>query len=55
MSKLVPSPDWFIGLDSLDLCHNGSFAPSVSRALQPQDGGTENLTENRGGGKIYPK
>ena len=52
MSKLVPSPDWFIGLDSLDLCHNGSFAPSVSRALQPQDGGTENLTENRGGEKI---
>ena len=25
MTKLVPSPDWFIGLDSLELCSNGSF------------------------------
>ena len=25
MSKLVPSPDWFVGLDSLDLCENGRF------------------------------
>ena len=29
MSKLVPSPDWFVGLDSLDLCKNGRFVDSV--------------------------
>ena len=29
MTKLVPSPDWFIGLDSLDLCSQGSFVDSV--------------------------
>ena len=30
MTKLVPSPDWFIGLDSLDLCSQGSFVESVT-------------------------
>ena len=29
MTKLVPSPDWFIGLDSLDLCSRGAFVESV--------------------------
>ena len=29
MTKMVPSPDWFIGLDSLDLCSQGSFIESV--------------------------
>ena len=42
MSKLVPSPDWFVGVDSLDLCEAGHLAASVSRDLQPQDGGTDN-------------
>ena len=30
MSKLVPSPDWFVGVDSLDLCENGRFIDSVT-------------------------
>lgn len=30
MTKLVPSPDWFIGLDSLELCSQGSFVESVT-------------------------
>ena len=30
MSKLVPSPDWFVGLDGLDLCENGKFVDSVT-------------------------
>ena len=30
MSKLVPSPDWFVGLDSLNLCENGHFVESVT-------------------------
>ena len=25
MTKIVPSPDWFVGLDSLDLCMDGEF------------------------------
>ena len=42
MSKLVPSPDWFVGVDSLDLCESGQLAASVGRDLAPQDGGTDN-------------
>ena len=30
ISKLVPSPDWFVGLDSLNLCENGHFIDSVT-------------------------
>ncbi len=30
MSKLVPSPDWFVGLDSLDLCENGRFIDTLT-------------------------
>ena len=30
MSKLVPSPDWFVGLDGLNLCENGRFVDSVT-------------------------
>ena len=30
MAKLIPSPDWFVGLDSLNLCENGHFVDSVT-------------------------
>ena len=30
MSKMVPSPDWFVGLDSLNLCENGRFVDSIT-------------------------
>ena len=36
MTKLVPSPDWFIGLDSLDLCSQGSFVESVTTEVSIQ-------------------
>lgn len=42
MTKIVPSPDWFIGLDSLDLCSQGSFVDSVITEASPLDGGTDN-------------
>lgn len=42
MSKLVPSPDWFIGVDSLDLCQDNRLADSISEHLEPLDGGTDN-------------
>ena len=57
MTKLVPSPDWFIGLDGLQLCQEGIFLESFSTevtifttsaaynlSLQafPMDAGTDN-------------
>jgi hypothetical protein len=30
ITKIVPSPDWFIGLDSLDLCREGEFIDQIS-------------------------
>ena len=30
MTKLVPSPDWFIGLDSIDLCREGQFTQHLT-------------------------
>ena len=30
MSKLVPSPDWFVGIDSLDLCENGRLIDALT-------------------------
>ena len=28
MTKIVPSPDWFVGLSSVELCNNGGFIKS---------------------------
>ena len=29
VSRMIPSPDWFVGLDSLDLCRNRGFISSL--------------------------
>jgi len=42
ISKLVPSPDWFVGLDSIDLCQDGQFIETISLKVNPLDGGTDN-------------
>ena len=44
MTKLVPSPDWFIGLDSLELCQEGSFLESFTTEVfhQPRQLFTNN-------------
>ena len=42
MSKIVPSPDWFVSVDSLDLCDGGKFVDSRQLDLGPLDGGTDN-------------
>ncbi|KAK8379471.1 hypothetical protein O3P69_019402 [Scylla paramamosain] len=42
ISRVVPSPDWFIGLDSFDLCHEGSWRESVVIEVDPMDAGTDN-------------
>ena len=42
ITMLAPSPDWFIGIDSLDLCDNGKWRESVNvTMLPPWDAGTE--------------
>ena len=28
LTKIVPSPDWFIGLSSVELCNDGAFVKS---------------------------
>ena len=42
ITMLAPSPDWFIGIDSLDLCNNGTWRQSWEvTMLPPWDAGTE--------------
>jgi len=41
ITMLAPSPDWFIGIDSLDLCDNGTWRESMNvTMLPPWDAGT---------------
>ncbi|XP_068236272.1 LOW QUALITY PROTEIN: spondin-2-like [Palaemon carinicauda] len=42
MSRVVPSPDWFIGVDSLELCVDGTWLDSVALEVDPMDAGTDN-------------
>uniref|UniRef100_A0A668A497 Spondin 2b, extracellular matrix protein n=1 Tax=Myripristis murdjan TaxID=586833 RepID=A0A668A497_9TELE len=39
--RIVPSPDWFVGVDSLDLCDGDRWKESVSLELFPYDAGTD--------------
>lgn len=39
--RLIPSPDWFVGVDGLDLCQNGRWRQKVSVNLRPYDAGTD--------------
>ncbi|XP_077294487.1 spondin-2-like isoform X1 [Arctopsyche grandis] len=41
LCKIVPSPDWFIGIDSLDLCENGHWIESLNISVDPLDAGTQ--------------
>ncbi|XP_060526794.1 spondin-2 [Cylas formicarius] len=42
MSRIVPSPDWFIGIDSFNLCVNGNWLDSITIEVDPMDAGTDN-------------
>ncbi|XP_055372790.1 serine/threonine-protein kinase phg2-like [Condylostylus longicornis] len=42
MTRIVPSPDWFIGVDSLQLCVGGSWLDTVTVEMDPLDAGTDN-------------
>ncbi|XP_049828600.1 spondin-2-like isoform X1 [Schistocerca gregaria] len=39
--RLIPSPDWFVGLDSLPLCKHGKWIDSLSIDLPLLDAGTD--------------
>ncbi|KAH9499217.1 Spondin-2 [Bulinus truncatus] len=39
--KIVPSPDWFVGVSSVDLCANGRWKNRVHMDIQPMDSGTD--------------
>ncbi|XP_053684654.1 spondin-2 [Sabethes cyaneus] len=42
ITKIIPSPDWFIGVDSFNLCSAGRWIDNVTLDLNPIDAGTSN-------------
>ncbi|XP_055526825.1 spondin-2 [Wyeomyia smithii] len=42
ITKVIPSPDWFIGLDSFNLCSSGRWIDNITIDLSPIDAGTSN-------------
>ncbi|XP_042896010.1 spondin-2 [Parasteatoda tepidariorum] len=40
--RITPSPDWFIGVDSFDLCKGSKWVDYITLDLEPTDGGTDN-------------
>ncbi|KAJ8331949.1 hypothetical protein SKAU_G00430710 [Synaphobranchus kaupii] len=41
MVKVVPSPDWFVGVDSVNLCEGDRWRQEVTFDLHPFDAGTD--------------
>ncbi|KAL9952224.1 hypothetical protein ACROYT_G039445 [Oculina patagonica] len=42
ITMLAPSPDWIIGIDSLDMCNNGTWRESYDVTMSPPwDAGTD--------------
>ncbi|XP_016050099.1 spondin-2 [Erinaceus europaeus] len=39
--RIVPSPDWFVGVDSLALCEGSRWREQVALDLRPYDAGTD--------------
>ena len=42
ITMIAPSPDWFVGVDSYDLCGMNGWIENVTMDLLPWDAGTEN-------------
>ncbi|GLG92490.1 Uncharacterized protein GBIM_00179, partial [Gryllus bimaculatus] len=42
MARMAPSPDWFVGLDSFELCVGGAWLDSITLEADPLDAGTDN-------------
>ncbi len=45
VSKMVPSPDWFVGVDGMELCRGGAFVDKIKEEVCVWEGG-EYLTPN---------
>jgi hypothetical protein len=41
VSMIAPSPDWFVGVDSLSLCENNEWVDQKMVRLEPYDAGTD--------------
>ncbi|XP_013791332.1 spondin-2-like [Limulus polyphemus] len=41
ISKIIPSPDWFVGVDSLELCPKGEWVEQARIGVGPVDAGTD--------------
>ncbi|XP_056133548.1 spondin-2b [Lampris incognitus] len=41
MVRIVPSPDWFVGVDTFNLCEGDQWKESVTLELYPYDAGTD--------------
>lgn len=41
MVKLIPSPDWFVGVSSFDLCERKRWKSHIKIDLYPMDAGTD--------------
>ncbi|XP_022251715.1 spondin-2-like [Limulus polyphemus] len=41
ISRIIPSPDWFVGIDSLDLCSGGNWIDTLRVEVGPVDAGTD--------------
>ncbi|XP_022828314.1 spondin-2-like [Spodoptera litura] len=39
MSRMIPSPDWFIGVDGVNLCVDSSWVDQITLDLEPLDAG----------------
>ncbi|XP_013775027.1 spondin-2-like [Limulus polyphemus] len=42
IARIIPSPDWFIGVDSFELCVNGKWVDTIILDVDPLDAGTDN-------------
>lgn len=41
ITKVIPSPDWFVGVSDLDLCSNNRWIETLLIDADPYDGGVE--------------
>ena len=41
VARIVPSPDWFVGVSSLNLCEEGVWVDHLTFDLAPMDAGTD--------------
>ena len=42
MTRIVPSPDWFVGVTNLSLCQNNTWVSKITVPLSLYDAGTDN-------------